>query len=51
MLQVIGIRKKIEDKLQKEFKTQEMIHDDETNHGLIIVCPEKYNKRFTKLRD
>ncbi len=50
LVQVTGIRKKIEYKLQKEFKTQETRYDDKTNHGLITGYQEKYNKRFEKLR-
>jgi len=48
--QATGIRKEIECKLQKEFKSQETRYDDKTNHGLIIGYQEKYNKRFEKLR-
>jgi|SRR6185437_111181 len=48
--QATGIRKAIECKLQKEFKSQETRYDDQTNHGLITECQEKYNKRFEKLR-
>jgi hypothetical protein len=51
ILHVTKIRKEIEDKLQKEFKSQETKYDDKTNHGLIIKYQEKYNKRFKKLRD
>jgi len=48
--QATGIRKEIECKLQKEFKSQETRYDDKTNHGLITGYQEKYNKRFEKLR-
>jgi len=51
ILQVTKIRKEIEGKLQKEFKSQETKYDDKTNHGLIIEYQEKYNKRFKKLRE
>jgi hypothetical protein len=50
ILQADGIRKKIEDKLQSEFKSQETKYDYKTNHGLITEYQEKYNKRFEKLR-
>ena len=50
VLQVTKIRKKIDSKLQKEFKSQETKYDDTTNHGLIIKYQERYNKRFEKLR-
>jgi hypothetical protein len=50
IIQVTKIRKEIDCKLQKEFKSQETEYDDKTNHGLIIVYQEKYNKRFRKLR-
>ncbi|MFB5605302.1 MAG: hypothetical protein ACE5R7_03335, partial [Nitrosarchaeum sp.] len=50
MLHVDKIRKKIELKLQNEFKNQESKYDEKTNHGLIIKHQEKYNKRFKKLR-
>ncbi len=50
ILQVTKIRREIERKLQKEFKSQEIKYDDKTNHGLIIKYQEKYNKRFEKLR-
>ncbi|HET7337740.1 MAG TPA: hypothetical protein VFJ23_07615 [Candidatus Nitrosotalea sp.] len=50
ILQTAGIRRKIEDKLQSEFKSQETKYDDKTNHGLITEYQEKYNKRFEKLR-
>jgi len=50
VVQATGIRKKIEHKLQKEFKTQESRYDNKTNHGLIQENQEKYNKRFEKLR-
>ena len=49
--QVSKIRKKLDGKLQKEFKKQETKYDDNTNHGLIIEYQEKYNKRFDKLRE
>lgn len=48
--QATGIRREIECKLQKEFKSQETRYDDKTNHGLIMRYQEKYNKRFEKLR-
>jgi hypothetical protein len=48
--QVKIIRNKIENKLQKEFKTQETKYDEKTNHGLIKIHQEIYNKRFRKLR-
>ncbi len=50
ILQVTKIRKKIEEKLQNEFKKQESEYDDKTNHGLIVEYQEKYNKKFEKLR-
>jgi len=50
VLQVSKIRKKVEDKLQDEFKSQETEYDYKTNHGLIIKSQEAYNKRFEKLR-
>jgi len=50
VLQATGIRRKIEDELQKEFKSQETKYDDRTNHGLIVAHQERYNKRFEKLR-
>jgi hypothetical protein len=50
VLQATGIRRKLEDELQKEFKNQETRYDDKTNHGLITEYQEKYNKRFEKLR-
>lgn len=50
VLQATGIRKQIECKLQKDFKSQETTYDDKTNHGLITKSQEKYNKRFEKLR-
>jgi hypothetical protein len=50
IFQVNKIRKKIDGKLQKEFKSQETKYDNTTNHGLIIEYQEKYNKRFDKLR-
>lgn len=50
ILQVSKIRKELENKLQKEFKSQETEYDDKTNHGLIIKYQEQYNKRFEKLR-
>jgi hypothetical protein len=51
ILQVTKIRKGIDGKLQKEFKSQETEYDEKTNHGLIIEYQEKYNKRFKKLRE
>jgi hypothetical protein len=51
VLQVTKIRKKIDNKLQKEFKNQETKYDDITNHGLIIKNQERYDKRFDKLRE
>jgi hypothetical protein len=51
ILQVTKIRKEIEGKLRKEFKSQEAKYDDKTNHGLIVEFQEKYNKRFEKLRE
>lgn len=50
VLQATGIRKQIENKLQKDFKSQETTYDDKTNHGLITKSQEKYDKRFEKLR-
>lgn len=50
VLQATGIRKEIECRLQKEFKSQETRYDDKTNHGLFIEHQEEYNKRFEKLR-
>ena len=50
ILQVTKIRKKIEDKLTKELKSEETTYDLKTNHGLIKLQQEKYNKRFKKLR-
>ncbi|MGI0018473.1 MAG: hypothetical protein ACREA1_07175 [Nitrosotalea sp.] len=51
ILRVTKIRKKIEGKLQKEFEIHEATYDKKTNHGLIIQCQDKYNKRFKKLRE
>jgi hypothetical protein len=51
IMQVTKLRKTIEDELQKKFKSQETKYDDKTNHGLIVVHQEKYNKRFKKLRE
>jgi len=48
--QVSKIRKKIDIKLQKEFKNQETKYDDKTNHGLIKKYQKRYDKRFEKLR-
>ena len=50
ILQVMKIRKKIEDKLKKELKWEETTYDFKTNHGLIKLQQRKYNKRFEKLR-
>jgi hypothetical protein len=51
VLQATKIRKKIEDKLQKEFERQETKYEDKTNHGLVTKYQEKYNERFEKLRE
>lgn len=49
--QVTEIRKKMNSKLQKEFKSQEAKYDNKTNHGLIKKYQKKYNARFEKLRE
>lgn len=48
--QVIKIRKKIDDILQKDLRHQQSKYESKTNHGLIKRYQEKYNKRFAKLR-
>ncbi len=50
VLQVNKIRKKIESELQNELESQETKYDKKTNHGLITVSQNKYNKRFKRLR-
>ena len=50
ILRAAKIRKKIEDELQNELKSQETEYDDKTNHGLITKYQKKYDKRFEKLR-
>jgi hypothetical protein len=50
ILHVTKIRKKIEIKLKKELNREATTYDAKTNHGLIKLEQEKYNKRFTKLR-
>lgn len=51
ILQANKIRKGMDRKLQNELNSQETKYDETTNHGLIINCQEKYNKRFKKLRE
>lgn len=44
------IRKEVEGNLEKELEIQEAKYDKKTNHGLITVYQNKYNKRFKNLR-
>lgn len=51
IVRVTRIRKKIDDRLQKELEREETKYDEKTNYGLIIKNQEKYDKRFEKLRE
>jgi|SRR6185312_5328051 len=48
--QVTKIRNKIDNILQKELNEQQTEYESQTNHGLLKMHQEKYNKRFAKLR-